>query len=60
MAKASSRLAGSFPGSPITVDFNFVLAGDKIRAGDRLMRGGEVCPTDRLDMKKGIFVHTIC
>ena len=27
-----ARLAGSFPGSPITVNFNFVLAGDKIRA----------------------------
>jgi hypothetical protein len=27
-----ARLAGSFPGSPITVDFNFVLAGGKIRA----------------------------
>jgi hypothetical protein len=23
---------GNFPGSPITVNFNFVLAGDKIRA----------------------------
>jgi SnoaL-like domain len=27
-----ARLTGSFPGSPITVNFNFVLAGDKIRA----------------------------
>jgi hypothetical protein len=27
-----ARLAGSFPGSPITVDFNFVLAAGKIRA----------------------------
>jgi hypothetical protein len=27
-----ARLAGSFPGSPITVNFNFVLAGEKIRA----------------------------
>jgi hypothetical protein len=27
-----ARLAGNFPGSPITVNFNFVLAGDKIRA----------------------------
>jgi hypothetical protein len=27
-----ARLAGSFPGSPITVNFNFALAGDKIRA----------------------------
>jgi SnoaL-like domain len=27
-----ARLAGSFPGSPITVNFNFVLAGGKIRA----------------------------
>jgi hypothetical protein len=27
-----ARLAGSFPGSPITVNFRFVLAGDKIRA----------------------------
>jgi hypothetical protein len=27
-----ARLAGSFPGSPITVNFNFVLAGDKIRS----------------------------
>jgi hypothetical protein len=26
------KLAGSFPGSPITVNFRFVLAGDKIRA----------------------------
>ena len=26
-----ARLAGSFPGSPITVNFNFVLAGGKIR-----------------------------
>ncbi|MEA2941320.1 MAG: hypothetical protein QOD09_1849 [Bradyrhizobium sp.] len=26
------RLAGSFPGSPITVNFNFVLAGGKIRS----------------------------
>jgi hypothetical protein len=27
-----ARLAGSFPGSPITVSFNFVLAAGKIRA----------------------------
>jgi hypothetical protein len=27
-----ARLAGSFPGSPITVHFNFVLAGGKIRS----------------------------
>jgi hypothetical protein len=27
-----ARLAGSFPGSPITVNFNFVLADEKIRA----------------------------
>ena len=27
-----ARLAGSFPGSPITVNFNFVLAGGKICA----------------------------
>jgi hypothetical protein len=27
-----ARLAGRFPGSPITVNFNFVLAGGKIRA----------------------------
>jgi hypothetical protein len=27
-----ARLTGSFPGSPITVNFNFALAGDKIRA----------------------------
>jgi hypothetical protein len=27
-----ARLAGSFPGSPITVNFNFALAGGKIRA----------------------------
>src|SRR5882672_2132831 len=27
-----ARLAGSFPGSPITVDFSFVLAGGKIRS----------------------------
>jgi hypothetical protein len=27
-----ARLAGSFPGSPITVDFKFVLAAGKIRA----------------------------
>jgi hypothetical protein len=27
-----ARLAGSFPGSPITVNFNFVLAGGTIRA----------------------------
>jgi hypothetical protein len=27
-----ARLAGSFPGSPITVNFNFVLADGKIRA----------------------------
>jgi hypothetical protein len=27
-----ARLAGSFPGSPITVNFNFVVAGDKIRS----------------------------
>ena len=27
-----ARLAGNFPGSPITVNFNFVLAGGKIRA----------------------------
>ena len=27
-----ARLAGSFPGSPITVNFNFVLASGKIRA----------------------------
>jgi hypothetical protein len=27
-----ARLAGSFPGSPITVSFNFVLAGGKIRS----------------------------
>jgi hypothetical protein len=26
-----ARLAGNFPGSPITVNFNFVLAGGKIR-----------------------------
>jgi SnoaL-like protein len=26
----TARLAGSFPGSPITVNFNFVLAGGKI------------------------------
>jgi hypothetical protein len=26
-----ARLAGSFPGSPITVNFNFVLDGGKIR-----------------------------
>ena len=26
------RLAGSFPGSPITVNFSFVLAGGKIRS----------------------------
>jgi hypothetical protein len=28
----TARLAGSFPGSPITVNFNFVLAAGKIRA----------------------------
>jgi hypothetical protein len=27
-----ARLAGSFPGSPITVNFNFVLAEGKIRS----------------------------
>jgi hypothetical protein len=27
-----ATLAGSFPGSPITVDFSFVLAGGKIRS----------------------------
>jgi hypothetical protein len=27
-----ARLAGTFPGSPITVHFNFVLTGGKIRA----------------------------
>jgi hypothetical protein len=27
-----ARLVGSFPGSPITVNFNFVLAGGKIRS----------------------------
>ena len=27
-----AQLAGSFPGSPITVSFSFVLAGDKIRS----------------------------
>jgi hypothetical protein len=27
-----ARLAGSFPGSPITVNFTFVLAGGKIRS----------------------------
>jgi hypothetical protein len=27
-----ARLVGSFPGSPITLNFNFVLAGGKIRA----------------------------
>lgn len=27
-----ARLVGSFPGSPITVNFNFVLAAGKIRA----------------------------
>ena len=27
-----ARLAGSFPGSPITLNFNFVLAGGKIRS----------------------------
>lgn len=27
-----ARRAGNFPGSPITVNFNFVLAGDKIPA----------------------------
>jgi hypothetical protein len=27
-----ARLAGSFPGSPITVDFSFVLADGKIRS----------------------------
>ena len=27
-----ARLAGSFPGSPITVNFSFVLAGGKIRS----------------------------
>ena len=27
-----ARLAGSFPGSPITVNFNFVLAAGKIRS----------------------------
>jgi hypothetical protein len=27
-----ARLAGSFPGSPITVHFNFVLAAGKIRS----------------------------
>jgi hypothetical protein len=27
-----ARLAGSFPGSPVTVNFNFVLAGGKIRS----------------------------
>jgi hypothetical protein len=27
-----ARLAGSFPGSPITVNFNFVLADGKIRS----------------------------
>ena len=27
-----ARLTGSFPGSPITVNFNFVLAGGKIRS----------------------------
>jgi hypothetical protein len=27
-----ARLAGSFPGSPITVNLNFVLAGGKIRS----------------------------
>jgi hypothetical protein len=27
-----ARLAGSFPGSPITVNFNFVLVAGKIRA----------------------------
>jgi hypothetical protein len=28
----TARLVGSFPGSPITVNFNFVLAGGKIRS----------------------------
>ncbi|MEA2882745.1 MAG: hypothetical protein QOH32_2001 [Bradyrhizobium sp.] len=28
----TARLAGSFPGSPITANFNFVLADGKIRA----------------------------
>jgi len=27
-----ARLAGSFPGSPITVNFNFILAGGKIHS----------------------------
>jgi hypothetical protein len=27
-----ARLAGNFPGSPITVNFSFVLAGGKIRS----------------------------
>jgi hypothetical protein len=27
-----ARLAGSFPGSPITVNFKFMVAGDKIRS----------------------------
>jgi hypothetical protein len=27
-----AQLAGSFPGSPITVNFSFVLARDKIRS----------------------------
>jgi hypothetical protein len=27
-----ARLAGSFPGSPITVSFNFMLGGGKIRS----------------------------
>lgn len=27
-----ARLAGSFPGSPITVNFSFVLSGGKIRS----------------------------
>lgn len=27
-----ARFVGSFPGSPITVNFNFVLAGGKIRS----------------------------
>jgi hypothetical protein len=28
----TARLAGNFPGSPITVNFSFVLAGGKIRS----------------------------
>jgi hypothetical protein len=28
----TARLAGNFPGSPVTVNFNFVLAGGKIHA----------------------------